>query len=113
MGFLTTHVLDTARGMPAHGVKLCLLWAGDGKSFVLLHKAVTNADGRVDAPLLGEDDFAIGDYVLDFYVGEYFATAGLDSFLTVVTVRFIIAEDSHYHVPLLVSPYGYSTYRGS
>lgn len=82
----------------------------------LIVSAVTNGDGRVDGPLLDGDDFAPGEYELVFNVGAYFSKQGLEeaSFLELVPVRFLIADaEAHYHVPLLVSPFGYSTYRGS
>lgn len=112
-GRLTTHVLDTAAGRPAAGVTVEL--SRDG---ALLATAVTNADGRCDAPLLAGPDLVAGIYELRFHVGAYFRAAGValpdPAFLDVVPVRFGIAgAAAHYHVPLLVSPYGYSTYRGS
>ena len=119
-GKLSTHVLDTARGRPAAGVKL-ELWRTDvGKATpgVLLTTAETNADGRTDAPLLAGEAFRVGTYELR-HVGDYFArTGGLPTadppFLDVVPVRFHVADpDAGYHVPLLVSPWAYSTYRGS
>ena len=100
---LTTHVLDVARGRPAAGVAITLLRDGD-----VVATAVTNADGRTDAPLL--DALQPGTYELTFDVGGHFD----DGFLGRVPVRFTIADaDAHYHVPLLVSPWSYSTYRGS
>ncbi len=114
MGRLTTHVLDTASGKPAAGVRVLL--RRDGEAAVLAEGA-TNADGRMDNPLLEGAAFKTGRYELTFYVGDYFRTSGAKladpAFLDVVPLRFAIAEDAHYHVPLLVSPYGYSTYRGS
>ena len=115
-GFLTTHVLDTSRGCPASGLVIELYRLQTGGT-ALLAKMTTNSDGRTDEPILPAGEFETGAYELRFNVGEYFAaTAGLQSgrrFLDVVPVRFEMAEDAHYHVPLLVSPYGYSTYRGS
>ncbi len=115
-GYLTTHVLDTAHGRPAAGLRIELWRLGpDGPAPVA--EAVTNADGRTDAPILPPERFAPGLWELRFHVGAYFAGCGLalpePPFLDVVPVRFGMAEDAHYHVPLLVSPYGYSTYRGS
>lgn len=117
-GRLTTHVLDTARGCPAAGVTIAL-WRldADGARTRLL-TACTNADGRTDAPLLTGDALAAGDYELVFAVGPYFAANGLAAdmlpFLDSVPVRFGIADPTaHYHVPLLVSPWAYTTYRGS
>lgn len=117
MGRLTTHILDISSGSPAAGVTIELFHL-NGESRDLLAKAITNADGRCEKPLLEGDVFRTGEYELVFHVGEYFAAKGASatepSFLGAVPVRFSIAEaDSHYHVPLLVSPYGYSTYRGS
>lgn len=101
---LTTHVLDLARGRPAAGVAIELA-RGD----TVLARAVTNADGRTDAPLL--DALEAGTYELRFAVGDYFGEPG---FLDVVPVRFAVSDpDAHHHVPLLVAPGGYSTYRGS
>ena len=114
MGRLTTHVLDTARGCPAAGLDLRLLRDGEAEPLV---ETRTNRDGRCDAPLLQGDAFAAGRYRLQFLCGPYFDGLGLDlpepKFLDTVTIDFAIAEDAHYHVPLLLSPFGYSTYRGS
>jgi 5-hydroxyisourate hydrolase len=117
-GRLSTHVLDTARGRPAAGVavELARLDGATGRREVL-RTVRTNADGRTDAPLLQGDELARGVYELVFGVGEYFAdlgTAGDPPFLDHVPIRFGIADlDGHYHVPLLASPWSYSTYRGS
>lgn len=112
-GFLTTHVLDTASGRPAAGMGL-ELFALDGEKRKAIKVAVTNADGRTDGPLLAEDEFAIGHYEIVFDVAGYFSGGTDPPFLGRVPVRFGISDpDSHYHVPLLVSPYSYSTYRGS
>lgn len=115
MGRLTTHVLDTAAGKPAVGLKLVLSRL-DG-SPIVLSEARTNADGRPDRPLLDGAAFVPGHYEIVFHVGDYFR-GRVDSmpeptFLDLVPLRFGISEDAHYHVPLLVSPYAYSTYRGS
>jgi 5-hydroxyisourate hydrolase len=115
-GFLTTHVLDTARGVPAAGVRIVLhRLTGAGRAAVA--EAVTNADGRTDAPFLPAAAFAPGTYELTFFAGDYLRATGQAGpaplFLDVVPIRFGMAEDAHYHVPLLLSPYGYSTYRGS
>ncbi len=117
MGRLTTHVLDTAAGRPAAGIAIALDRLEAGGS-VRLAETVTNSDGRCDAPLLEGDAFAAGAYALTFAAGAYFRARGVDlpdpPFLDEVTIRFgIAAPDEHYHVPLLISPYGYSTYRGS
>ena len=113
MSGLTTHVLDTTHGRPAAGVTLRLM--RDGK---VLREAVTNADGRCDGPLLDGAALQVGRYRLEFAVGAYFRGLGLTlpepAFLGVVGIEFGVADPAqHYHVPLLVSPFGYSTYRGS
>lgn len=117
MGRLTTHVLDTAHGRPAAGVALAL-YRLDGERRELIGRHRTNADGRCDAPLLADAAFTPGVYELEFALGDYFATLGLalpqPRFLDVVLLRVGISDaGAHYHVPLLASPYGYSTYRGS
>ena len=115
-GRLTTHVLDTMHGRPAAGMRIELARLA-GEQAEPLTSVVTNADGRVDAPLLSGDAMRSGQYQLVFYVAEYFRKAGVDlpepPFLDVVPIRFGIAAPTHYHVPLLISPYAYSTYRGS
>lgn len=118
MGRLTTHVLDTAHGRPAAGLRLRLERVTEDGPPRLLAEASTNADGRCDAPLLEGADFAAGRYALTFEAGAYFDALGLDlpepKFLDAVTLRFGVADaEAHYHVPLLLSPFGYSTYRGS
>lgn len=118
MGRLTTHVLDTAHGRPAGGVRIDLARLdADGRA-ALLTTVTTNAEGRTDAPLLAGEAFAAGRYELTFHVGAYFAAMGArlpdPAFLERVPVRFAIADAAaHYHVPLLVSPWSYATYRGS
>jgi 5-hydroxyisourate hydrolase len=117
MGRLSTHVLDTMNGKPAAGVRI-ELFGIEGETRRPVAQATTNADGRTDQPLLADDAFRAGLYELLFYVGDYFRARGASlpspAFLDVVPVRFGIAEpDGHYHVPLLVSPFAYSTYRGS
>lgn len=112
-GFLTTHVLDTARGCPADGLKI-ELYRLDADQRVKIAERVTNSDGRTDSPILGKDDFTLGQYELVFMAGDYLQrTQGQAVFLSDVPIRFAMTEDDHYHVPLLLSPYGYSTYRGS
>ncbi|SPF77501.1 hydroxyisourate hydrolase [Pseudoprimorskyibacter insulae] len=114
-GYLTTHVLDTARGCPAEGIRITL-YALDGERRQIA-ETVTNADGRTDGPILPADVFKTGQYELVFHCGDYLRANGLAGadplFLDEVPIRFGMAEDDHYHVPLLLSPYGYSTYRGS
>ncbi|HEY1091296.1 MAG TPA: hydroxyisourate hydrolase [Burkholderiaceae bacterium] len=117
MGKLTTHVLDTAQGCPAAGMAVALYRLTDGGS--MLVKSITlNADGRADAPLLEGAEFTVGRYRLVFGVAAYFRGQGADlpglPFLDEVPLDFGIADAaSHYHVPLLASPWSYSTYRGS
>ena len=114
---LTTHVLDTARGRPAAGVRIMLYRVGaEGHS--LIGEAVTNADGRTDAPMLAGAGFAVGTYELVFCAGAYLRgsgqAVGAVLFLDEIPIRFGVTDaGAHYHVPLLLSPFGYSTYRGS
>jgi 5-hydroxyisourate hydrolase len=109
-GKLTTHVLDTASGKPAAGLKIDLC-TGHGGEAKLLRRVETNADGRCDGPLLAGDALKPGRYELRFHVGDYF---GGEGFYDVVPVPFVISDEkAHYHVPLLIAPFGYSTYRGS
>lgn len=114
MPHLTTHVLDTASGKPAAGVRVVLRRPGET---AVLVEAVTSADGRVDKPLLDGEAFKAGSYEIEFHVGDYFRAQGAatadPAFLDVVPVRFSAAAGRDYHLPLLISPYGYSTYRGS
>jgi 5-hydroxyisourate hydrolase len=115
MGRLTTHVLDTASGIPAAGVNIRLYSFAGGRD--LKAAAVTNGDGRSDEPLLADELLVTGDYELEFDVGDYFRGRGAElddpAFLDTVVIRFAIRAGEHYHVPLLVSPWSYSTYRGS
>ena len=115
-GRLTTHVLDTAKGRPASGLSIAL-YSVEGDARRHLKTVTTNADGRVDAPLLEGDAFVPGEYELVFHAGDYLRAGGTPltepAFLDRVPVRFGLADAAHYHVPLLISPYGYSTYRGS
>lgn len=113
MSGLTTHVLDTMHGRPAAGVSLRLSRGGEAVT-----AAITNPDGRVDWPLLAGPELTAGRYRLEFDIGEYYRDMGVTlaepAFLDVVVIDFGVSDPgSHYHVPLLVSPYGYSTYRGS
>ncbi len=124
-GYLTTHVLDTARGRPGAGMRVTLFRLRDEKA-EMIREMITNADGRTDAPILPEAEFETGDYELVFAAGAYFATNGHSAgemragsettpevFLDDIPIRFRMSTLSHYHVPLLVSPFGYTTYRGS
>lgn len=118
MGRLTTHVLDTAGGRPAAGVVVELYAIDAAGVRVVLSRQTTNADGRTDEPLLSGTAFEPGLYEIEFAIGDYFRRTGLakpgPSFLDMVPVRFAISDGAaHYHVPLLASPYAYSTYRGS
>ncbi len=116
-GYLTTHVLDTAKGVPAQGLTIDLFRI-DGDARVHLATKVTNSDGRTDGPILPVGEFAVGVYELVFQAGAYLDASGVPQeeprFLDVVPIRFGISDaESHYHVPLLISPFGMSTYRGS
>ena len=118
MGRLSTHVLDVVNGRPARGVRIELHRLGADGARERLADVVTNADGRTDAPLLAGEAFTAGRYELVFHVGDYFraqrTSAAEPPFLDEVPVRFAMAEPhGHYHVPLLVSTWSYSTYRGS
>ncbi len=115
VGRLTTHILDTANGIPAAGVDIRLFALGADRE--LLASAVTNSDGRSEYPLLDDKTMQTGEYELEFDIGAYFKTQGVTleepAFLDTVVIRFSIHSDQIYHVPLLVSPWSYSTYRGS
>ena len=116
-GYLTTHVLDTARGRPAGGLAITLFRI-EGDTRTQLAQVVTNADGRTDAPILPRGQCTAGTYELIFDAGAYLAANGdaaeAPPFLDRIPIRFGISDaEAHYHVPLLLSPYGYSTYRGS
>ncbi|MBT8413959.1 MAG: hydroxyisourate hydrolase [Boseongicola sp.] len=115
-GYLTTHVLDTAKGTPAEGL-LIDLYRIDGEARTHLRSIKTNADGRTDEQILPAAEFALGTYELVFHTGAYLDATGVPPesprFLDQIPIRFGMSEASHYHVPLLLSPFGYSTYRGS
>jgi 5-hydroxyisourate hydrolase len=115
MGRLTTHILDTANGIPAANVDIRLYALGDER--LLKASVSSNEDGRAPGPLLEGDAMQAGTYELEFDTGAYFKARGVDIgqpvFLDTVVIRFSVAADQHYHVPLLVSPWSYSTYRGS
>jgi len=117
MAGLTTHILDTASGKPGAGIDIALYRTG-AESRELLGRFRSNADGRCDQPLLSASALQVGTYELEFEVGTYFRERGVElsepAFLDSVVLRFGVADaGAHYHVPLLVSPYSYSTYRGS
>ena len=116
-GYLTTHVLDTARGCPAAGLKIELIRHARDTGPIVLQTTLTNADGRTDRPILPQDAFEMGSYELIFYAGAYLQAHGLVEtatvFLDMIPIRFEMRSADHYHVPLLLAPYGYSTYRGS
>jgi 5-hydroxyisourate hydrolase len=115
-GYLTTHVLDTARGRPASGLHIDL-YRIEGAERLHLHTLATNADGRTDRPILPESEFRPGTYELVFHAGDWLDASGVapeePRFLDVIPIRFGMSQVAHYHVPLLLSPFGYSTYRGS
>ena len=115
-GYLTTHVLDTARGCPAAGLKIDLFRI-EGDTRTCLRSLITNADGRTDEQILPEAEFTKGTYELLFHCGAYLDSTGTrpesPRFLDIIPIRFGMSEAAHYHVPLLLSPFGYSTYRGS
>lgn len=117
MGRLTTHVLDTSLGQPGKGIRI-ELYRLEGAARTFIKDVVTNSDGRCDAPILEGEALVAGDYELVFHAGDYFRERGTElsdpAFLDVIPLRFGVADPSqHYHVPLLVTPYSYSTYRGS
>lgn len=116
-GYLTTHILDTARGLPAEGIRIAL-YRLVGEAREKIADTVTNNDGRTDTPILPQGAFETGSYELVFFCGDYLRDTGQAGddplFLDAVPIRFGMSDsEAHYHVPLLLSPYGYSTYRGS
>lgn len=112
-GYLTTHVLDTAKGLPAEGLRI-VLYRIDGAGRQCLIEMNTNSDGRTDAPILPSEQFETGEYELEFHAGSYLRRTGApDSFLDIIPLRFKMSDADHYHVPLLLSPFSFSTYRGS
>ena len=115
-GYLTTHVLDTSNGKPAEGL-LIDLYRLDGETRTHLRSLKTNSDGRTDEQILPAEEFALGTYELVFHTGAYLDATGVPDesprFLDAIPIRFGMSEAAHYHVPLLLSPFGYSTYRGS
>jgi 5-hydroxyisourate hydrolase len=118
MGRLSTHVLDTAKGIPAKGVSIDLYYLGEKDARTLLKSVSTNADGRTDEPLLSDGETKLGTYELVFHIADYFRTTSQigagPAFLDSVPIRFSITDaNGKYHVPLVCSPWSYSTYRGS
>ncbi len=118
MAGLTTHVLDVTRGGPAERVRVQLYEVAAGGECALIADVATNADGRTDEPLISADAARAGRFELVFHAGDYFRHQGIKTpdppFLDLVPIRFAIADPgAHYHVPLIVSPWSYSTYRGS
>ena len=115
-GYLTTHVLDPARGTPAEGMEV-VLYRRDGDNRTELARLTTNADGRTDRQILPEDQFRTGKYELEFHAGAWMDKTGVPAetprFLDIIPIRFGMSQQDHYHVPLLISPFGFSTYRGS
>ena len=113
MSSITTHILDTSRGLPAAGVTV-VLELQSAQGWQVLGRGVTDADGRVQSLLPANFKLAPGDYRLIFHTGDYFDAQHVESFYREITISFVVrAASGHYHVPLLLSPYGYSTYRGS
>ncbi|GAA0559834.1 hydroxyisourate hydrolase [Halomonas salifodinae] len=117
MGRVTTHVLDSAKGRPGHGIRI-EVFRIEGDERVRIGEAVTNDDGRCDAPILEGDALTVGEYELLFHAGDYLDREGVPGpkprFLDRIPLRFGVANaDEHYHVPLLLAPYSFSTYRGS
>lgn len=118
MGKLTTHILDASKGQPGSDIKIELYRVEEGEKTTLINTVYTNSDGRTDAPVLEGKDYVPGKYQLVFHTGTYLRKQGVEllepAFLDDVVIRFGLAEgQEHYHVPLLISPYSYSTYRGS
>lgn len=115
-GYLTTHVLDTSLGRPASGLRI-EFFRLDGEQRIKLGDLTTNSDGRTETPILPEESFETGVYELVFHAGAYLDAVGVPTetprFLDLVPIRFGMSESTHYHVPLLLSPFGFSTYRGS
>jgi 5-hydroxyisourate hydrolase len=116
-GYVTTHVLDAGRGVPAAGMRI-ELYRIEGDDRRLVRSVATNSDGRTDAPVIPKGELVTGTWELLFHAGAYLDAAGLPGesprFLDLIPIRFGIADESeHYHVPLLLAPYSYSTYRGS
>jgi 5-hydroxyisourate hydrolase len=109
---LSTHILDTARGLPAQGVAV-VAERLEGAAFVRVGAGVTDGDGRARDLVAGEEGLTPGEYRLTFATGPYFEALGVPSFYPQVTISFTVRDDRHHHVPLLLAPWGYSTYRGT
>ncbi len=109
---ITTHVLDTATGKPAQGVSL-YLYQLRGDDFIELASGTTNSDGRVTDLLEADHTLDVGTYKMKFILNEYFDKGSISYFYPYAEIVFKVTDNSHYHIPLLLSPYGYSTYRGS
>ena len=113
MSQVTTHILDTSKGKPAQGVNIILEMKIDNAQWKLLGKGETNSDGRLPGLLAPDVKLNTGTYRLVFDTASYFKNQNIEGFYPSVTIDFIIKDESHYHVPLLLNPFGYSTYRGS
>lgn len=112
MSGITSHILDTSRGTPAEGITICLERKTPDDSWQSIKQDVTDSDGRV--PNMANGSFETGHYRISFLVDEYFQTQNVNSFYPIVHIEFIVDDaNQHYHVPLLLNPFGYSTYRGS
>jgi 5-hydroxyisourate hydrolase len=112
MSQLTTHVLNTSTGKPAHGVNI-ILYEKVGADWLEVARGITNTDGRISNLLKDDEPLPFAVYKMSFETGPYFTSMHTDVFYPVVDVQFSINTAGHYHIPLLLSPYGYSTYRGS
>ena len=113
MSQITTHILDTAKGCPAHGVRIELFHQKINLTWIKLSEGTTNADGRIPNLIPKEAPLDFGLYKMVFYVESYFNACRVQGFYPKVEIEFFIRDESHYHIPLLLSPFGYSTYRGS
>lgn len=114
MSAITTHILDTSLGRPAEAVKIVLEYQEANNDWKELGQGETDSDGRLRTLLSSNEKLLIGTYRLNFDVGTYFETKGIESFYTIISIVFVVRDATqHYHVPLLLNPFGYSTYRGS
>lgn len=112
MSQITTHVLDTAKGKPAEGIKI-MLCQQQGNDWLPIAQGFTNKDGRIEDLLPEKQTLPAGIYKMDFFTKDYFLRLAMSGFYPVVPIVFEIASDEHYHIPLLLNPFGYTTYRGS